>query len=472
MFRSGNTDTTAISGNNNRPNDRWKGYTAGKWHKKDKNKVTVLYNFVERRKSWFMRAFFERNGYRYKDLGDHTLEDVRWGKEYGNRMECNPMYFTSGSLLRNLFTVQKEKNLTKEEIVERYVFLGGGGQCGPCRYGMYPQEYWKALNDAGFTGFRVMIFSSGFSSEKPPPGSALRLGLKFRVNMAMAFVLSDFMHIAECALRPYAQNKKNALLALTRMERILLEAFRSRWWWFAVPAAMKRVGKVLRSIPRAKKDLPLVYVTGEFFANLAHNEGNYNLRRFIMDEGCEVFPGLFTNRVMYDFWRQERVFVRDLKYEKSIGVKVRSLRDICIARGRAAFVTYLYNRLKKALAPETFGGKAELYDLNHLAKLAHDYYHPEIFGGEGNLEVAEAVYYSDLVDGFISSKPFGCLTSSGISDGVQAKVMARFPQLNFLSIETSGDNEVGILSRVSMLLFKAKQRHWMRVKGKRRDDTA
>jgi hypothetical protein len=32
------------------------------------------------------------------------------------------------------------------------------------------------------------------------------------------------------------------------------------------------------------------------------------------------------------------------------------------------------------------------------------------------------------------------------------------PEINFLSIETSGDNEVNILSRVSMLLFKAKRK--------------
>ncbi|MBD3344783.1 MAG: hypothetical protein GF401_06945, partial [Chitinivibrionales bacterium] len=452
--------------------DHWNGYTSNHWKKKDKKEVTILYNFVERRKSFFLRAFFERNGYKYKDLGDHILEDVRWGKEFGNRMECNPMYFTSGSLLRNLFIIQEEKNFTKEEIVEKYVFLGGGGQCGPCRYGMYPQEYWKALNDAGFKGFRVIVFSSGFTTEMQRGNSALPVDLKFRVNMAMAFILSDFLHIAECALRPYAKNKKTALRALARMERILLDAFCSRWWWFALPRALKRVGKLLHSIPRKENPLPLIYVTGEFFANLAHNEGNYNLRRFIMDEGCEVYPGLFTNRVMYDFWRQERVFRRELKYEKSIAKKMQALALIITARCRSLFVKYLYNKLKKVLRPELFGGRADLYDLHHLARLGHEYYHPEIFGGEGNLEVAEAVYYSDLVDGFISAKPFGCLTSSGISDGIQAKVMARFPQLNFLSIETSGDNEVGILSRVSMLLFKAKQRHWMRVKGKRRDDTA
>ena len=96
-------------------------------------------------------------------------------------------------------------------------------------------------------------------------------------------------------------------------------------------------------------------------------------------------------------------------------------------------------------------------NLDELARLGEEYYHPHIFGGEGNLEIAEAVYYAGKVDGFISVKPFGCMPSSGVSDGVQAKVMALYPELNFLSIETSGDNDVNILSRVSMLLFKAKK---------------
>lgn len=57
--------------------------------------------------------------------------------------------------MRNLFRIERETGLSKDEIVEKYVFVGGGGQCGPCRYGMYPQEYLKALVDAGFNNFEL-----------------------------------------------------------------------------------------------------------------------------------------------------------------------------------------------------------------------------------------------------------------------------------------------------------------------------
>ena len=47
--------------------------------------------------------------------------------------------------------------MTPKDIVENYVFLTAGA-CGPCRFGMYVTEYRKALRDAGFDGFRVMLF--------------------------------------------------------------------------------------------------------------------------------------------------------------------------------------------------------------------------------------------------------------------------------------------------------------------------
>jgi len=118
----------------------------------------------------------------------------------------------------------------------------------------------------------------------------------------------------------------------------------------------------------------------------------------------------------------------------------------------------MYNFFDIFFNQKQFGGRGEIHDLEELSKLGHDYYHTSIFGGEGNLEIAEAIYYHDKIDGFISVKPFGCMPSNGVSDGIQSKIIAMYPNLNFLSIESSGDNEVSILSRVSMMLFKAKQK--------------
>lgn len=455
-------------------NGQWEGYRTPHWLKREKKKVTILYGFIERRKTFFLRAYLKRKGYRFLDLGDHIKEDVRWGKEYGNRMQCNPLYFTSGSILRNLMKIHEETGMSKEEICEKYIFLCGGGQCGPCRYGMYPQEYMKVLNDAGFKNFRLLIFSSDIVQEPMPKDSAFTFSANFKINICISIILADLIHIAECALRPVAKDKQAVADILEKAENMLLEAFTSRLYLFKLPRTLKKVGHMLADFPHVNGRMPLIYVTGENFANYSHNDGNYNLRRFIMDEGCEVLPGIFSQRMMYENWRRRREARRGIRYAATKEEEKFWKKSLRKQNVTAAIIRYFYSTFEKALAPAQFGGKSELIDLDYLADLAQEYYHSEIFGGEGNLEVAEAIHYADTIDGFISSKPFGCMPSSGVSDGVQAKIVSMHPQLNFLSIETSGDNEVNILSRVSMLLFKAKQKVYGEKTGKteKNDTTA
>jgi hypothetical protein len=57
----------------------------------------------------------------------------------------------------------------------------------------------------------------------------------------------------------------------------------------------------------------------------------------------------------------------------------------------------------------------------------------------------------------LSVKPFGCMPSSGVSDGVQSLISEKFPGTIFCAVETSGDGAVNFYSRVQMYMFKAKQ---------------
>ena len=42
----------------------------------------------------------------------------------------------------------------------------------------------------------------------------------------------------------------------------------------------------------------------------------------------------------------------------------------------------------------------------------------------------------------LSVKPFGCMPSSGVSDGVQSLIADRFPGTIFCAVETNGDGAV------------------------------
>ena len=80
-----------------------------------------------------------------------------FGRLAWHSRHTNPTYFTVGNLVKYLITLRDKHGMTSKEIVDKYVFLTAGA-CGPCRFGMYVTEYRKALRDAGFDGFRVVLF--------------------------------------------------------------------------------------------------------------------------------------------------------------------------------------------------------------------------------------------------------------------------------------------------------------------------
>ena len=98
--------------------------------------------------------------------------------------------------------------------------------------------------------------------------------------------------------------------------------------------------------------------------------------------------------------------------------------------------------------------------MEELATLAQPFYDVELRGGEGHMEVGKLIQAVTLNKAHmvLSVKPFGCMPSSGVSDGIQSAVLNRLPQAIFCPVETSGDGEVNFQSRVLMYLFKARRR--------------
>jgi predicted nucleotide-binding protein (sugar kinase/HSP70/actin superfamily) len=101
-----------------------------------------------------------------------------------------------------------------------------------------------------------------------------------------------------------------------------------------------------------------------------------------------------------------------------------------------------------------------LPDMDQVATISHQYYDNHLRGGEGHMEVGKLIQTVEQRKAHmvISIKPFGCMPSSGVSDGVQSLITARYPEAIFTAIETTGDGEVNVQSRIQMDLFKARRR--------------
>jgi predicted nucleotide-binding protein (sugar kinase/HSP70/actin superfamily) len=84
------------------------------------------------------------------------------------------------------------EGMSTQEIIDSYIFLTAGA-CGPCRFGMYEAEYRLALRNAGFDGFRVLLFQQKGGLKQGDLEAGLKMDLDFFMGMLNAFNAGDLL---------------------------------------------------------------------------------------------------------------------------------------------------------------------------------------------------------------------------------------------------------------------------------------
>ena len=426
---------------------------------KERPTTTILNGGLTLAHDEFVASALEGIGYKTRPMEVADVESLRFGKEFGNKAQCNPTYFTVGNLVKELSRLRDEEGLTAQEIIDNYVFLTAGA-CGPCRFGMYVTEYRKALRDAGFDGFRVVLFQqqSGF---KQATGEELGLVLNPQFFMALARGLfaGDVLNVLSYRMRPYEVEEGATDRAIAATKQEVHSALRQN---HSVLRALWRSRKLLQAVEldrlRAK---PKVAIIGEFWAMTTEGDGNYHLQRFVESEGGENDIQTLVNWLLYTLWEmrhdtERRMTLRgtDEAYYglegSDVGYKMAGvwLGELAL---RATFATF-------STVAGLKGNK--LPDMDEIARVGHSFYNNELRGGEGHMEVAKLVLNvaKQKAHMTLSVKPFGCMPSSGVSDGIQTVITELHPDAIYCPVETSGDGAVNFYSRVQMYMFKARER--------------
>lgn len=438
--------------------DHWFDDNPQTFKRSQRGSTTLLFGGLTEAQDFLIGGALEGIGYKVKALPVPDNESLRFGKEFGNRGQCNPTYFTVGNLVKYLSSLEAQQGLTKAEIVRDYVFLTAGS-CGPCRFGTYSTEYRKALRDAGFDGFRVLLFQdNGGLSQATGEESGLELNAGFFLPVLKAILIGDILNVAGYRLRPYELVKGSTDQAIRRCKRIMHDCLRDKG---SILLALRRCGKLLRAVEVDHlRPKPKVSIIGEFWAMTTEGDGNYRLQRFLESEGAEVDSTMLMSWLLYSTWQlrwdtKRRMLLR--KHDKASngleGVNVRK-RMLLLHVAELALHTVF-----KAYC-RAFGLKnVKLPNMDEIATVSHQHYDNHLRGGEGHVEVGKVIMTAKKRKAHmvISVKPFGCMPSSGISDGVQSLVSERYPQAIFCAIETTGDAAVNMQSRVQMQLFKARQ---------------
>lgn len=425
---------------------------------KDKSTTTLLFGGLTMAHDYLVEGALKGLGYRVQHMDCPDNESLRFGKEFGNRGQCNPTYFTVGNLIKYLHHLRDVEGKSKEEIIGSYLFVTSGS-CGPCRFGTYVTEYRKALRDAGFDGFRVLIFQQTDGLKQAAGGeSALKLDTSFFFSFLKAVLLGDILNALAYRIRPYEVEAGSTDAALERCKQYIYEALSERR---RLRPALIRSRKELQAVRVDRTRVkPKVSIIGEFWAMTTEGDGNYQLQRFLENEGAEVEVQSMTAWILFLIWSGRFDTMKRMNLRKADSGKYGLEGKNPILRLR---MLWLADRVLRVMF-HTYARTMGLYhyhlpDMEEIARVSHEHYNNHLRGGEGHMEVGKLILNvkKRKVNMTISVKPFGCMPSSGVSDGVQSLITEKYPDAIFLPIETTGDGAINVYSRVQMMLFKAKQ---------------
>ena len=463
--------------------------------KQQRGHTTLLFGGLTWKHEKLLHAAFESLGYMAEALPTPNVAAFQTGKEFGNNGQCNPTYFTVGNVVQYLQHLE-EQGMTKQEIIDRYIFLTAGA-CGPCRFGMYEAEYRLALRNAGFDGFRVVLFQQSGGLSQSDCEAGLEMNLDFFLGILNALNCGDVLNEVAYAIRPYEVRPNETNETLDRAMDYMHEVFRKRTPWKLedkmagflggfkdtaeyigkfvnqlagddMTASLERCRDMFDGIEMDRLRVkPIVKITGEFWAQTTEGDGNFNMFSFLEREGAQVLvepvgtwitymihqvvqkyrdtKGLEEGAVLPPLWRLDKRIKIELNHRNKLAKL--ALAEMIFKRE--------YHRLVDALGPLGH----HLADQYEMQRIGHPFYNSRAGGGEGHLEVAKNIYYSnkDLAHMVLSVKPFGCMPSTQ-SDGAQAAVVSQYKDIIYLPIETSGEGEVNAHSRVQMALGEAKNK--------------
>jgi predicted nucleotide-binding protein (sugar kinase/HSP70/actin superfamily) len=465
--------------------------------KAQRTTTTLLFGGLTWKHEKLIHGALEGLGYKCEAVPVPNKKAFQLGKEYGNNGQCNPTYFTVGNLVEYLQNLE-EKGLTKQEIIDRYVFFTAGA-CGPCRFGMYEAEYRLALRNSGFDGFRVLLFQQSGGLNQAEAEAGLEMNLDFFLGILNSLNIGDIINDVAYQTRPFEVNPGETDGVLDECMDLLHEVMRRKRPYTLegrLGSLLKKtsfsgtatfVGKFLNqlygddytatlnqvrdrfnaiAVDRTRVK-PIVKVTGEFWAQTTEGDGNFNMFKFLEKEGAQVLVEPIGTWIMYMI-HQAKQKIRDEHGLDLIAANVSkwNLAKVFGSRlntsQRVAKLTVAESIFKREYHKliEVLGGIGHhLTDQYELQRIGHPFYNSRAGGGEGHLEVAKNIYYSnkDLCHMVLSLKPFGCMPSTQ-SDGAQSAVVSQYKDMIFLPVETSGEGDVNAHSRVQMALGEA----WVR----------
>lgn len=349
-------------------------------------------------------------------LGALDCEAMELGRARLPRGQCAPLLASTGALLRKL----------RSDADSPVTFLAAAS-CGPCRYAPFASTFRQLLSDHGKGELRVL--------DQSWAGWISAFGAACAEDLLDALLAGDALLEARRRVHPHVQSSSELRARWSAAADGVIAAVRSGVAPLGALAAQAHWHRELALRPRAA--LARVVLVGDPWSLHVDGDAQAQLTQQLCEAGVEVEAPPFALWLAYRLWEQA----------EQGGMSQASASH----SSTAALPTAASLAARHALACSAFGMPAvDVPDIAELADWAAPYLPASWRGGYGHVEVglAARARFEHRAHAVISVKSFGCIPSSGVSDGIVPGVLAE--QLGFLAIEVS---ESAAATRESRLML-------------------
>ena len=438
----------------------YQAYKPRPFTRQQREDTTILFGGLTWKHERLIQGVMQNMNYNAMPLPNVARPDLDAGKELIDVGACCPTIFTTGNLVN--FLKSETKQRPKEEVMNKYIYLTAGA-CGPCRFGQYHESYAMALDGLGMRDFRLFLLAQDQLDQGAADGGGLEINLPLSMGLVWSILCADVLTDLEYMTRPYEVNPGQTDKVLHESIEYLYDVYRNRpikqnkWamlgWHLTTDyftSALRKVRKMWDAVEVDRLQVrPKVKITGEFWLQTHEGDGNYNIKRWLEQEGAETVPPPIA------VWLHYLLHPAIRKLEKRQTMNRNAKIKLAVVQVLERAYNGTYNRFRKALA----NLPNELPDQIELKNLAEPFYHFELRGGEGHLLIGKALhaYHHKKAHMICELTPYSCMPNT-MSVGSMANVLGRYPDLLYAPIEIKGDAEVHALSRTQMILTEAKKR--------------
>jgi len=117
---------------------QWFDEVPRQFTREQREHTTILVSGLTMAHDLFIQAALRGIGYKVLAMDTPDNDALQYGREYGNRGQCNPTYFTVGNLVKYVDGL-RSRGMSKDDSVKNHLFVTAGA-CGPARLGTYVTE--------------------------------------------------------------------------------------------------------------------------------------------------------------------------------------------------------------------------------------------------------------------------------------------------------------------------------------------